>query len=63
MHHDRELESSKNVVLHEELKDFRRKHKWRLKTQVQATKEGRPDTYDILILDSGASVRHNHLTH
>jgi hypothetical protein len=54
--HDRDLDRSKRVVLHEELRNFRRKREHRLKNRVRATKEGRPDTDDILILDSGASV-------
>jgi hypothetical protein len=44
------------VVLHEELRNFRRKREHQLKNRVRATKEGSPDSDDILILDSGASV-------
>jgi hypothetical protein len=54
--HDRDLDRSKRVVLHEELRNFRRKREHRLKNRVRAAKEGTPDSDDILILDSGASV-------
>jgi hypothetical protein len=54
--HDRDLDRSTKVVLHEELRNFRRKRKHRLKNRVRAAKEGTPDSDDILILDGGASV-------
>jgi hypothetical protein len=54
--HVRDLDRAKQVVLHEELRNFRRKRELRLKNRVRAVKEGTPDSDDILILDSGASV-------
>jgi hypothetical protein len=54
--HDRDLERSNKVVLHEELRYFPRNREHRLKNRLRATNERRPDTDDILILDSGASV-------